>query len=279
MTNWGIGMCWSVMLRSGEDRWLIFELQTLGKRVGICFCTHTGSPHLASMSHSWGHTRAGWSSQGSALPSSRDISSLCSFHGDQRIPEALLTFFICKGVERWNGKCLFILVGPSWLTTLQPMLHTAQRHLVLIQVANKMMAQLRALIALRRKILPPIAATESEKVSVASRVQLFVIPWRVAHQAALPMGFFRQKYWIGQSFSSPGDLPYSGIELRSPALCADSLLAEPPGKPLGWPCPSCPSGTLPLDPDKPSPLAQTADSKVTSCAETSLFTFSKELSA
>ena len=31
---------------------------------------------------------------------------------------------------------------------------------------------------------------------------------------------------------SPGDLPDPGIELRSPALQADSLLSEPPGKPL-----------------------------------------------
>ena len=32
-------------------------------------------------------------------------------------------------------------------------------------------------------------------------------------------------------FTSPGDLPDPGIELRSPALQADSLLSEPPGKP------------------------------------------------
>ena len=31
----------------------------------------------------------------------------------------------------------------------------------------------------------------------------------------------------------PGDLPHPGIELRSLALEADSLLSEPPGKPLG----------------------------------------------
>ena len=31
--------------------------------------------------------------------------------------------------------------------------------------------------------------------------------------------------------SSPGDLPDPGIELGSPALQADSLPAEPPGKP------------------------------------------------
>ena len=32
---------------------------------------------------------------------------------------------------------------------------------------------------------------------------------------------------------SPGDLPYPEIEPRSPALQADSLPSEPPGKPLG----------------------------------------------
>ena len=30
-------------------------------------------------------------------------------------------------------------------------------------------------------------------------------------------------------FSSLGDLPHPGMELRSPALQADALLAEPPG--------------------------------------------------
>ena len=35
--------------------------------------------------------------------------------------------------------------------------------------------------------------------------------------------------WV--AFLSPGDLPNPGIEPRSPALQADSLPAEPPGKP------------------------------------------------
>jgi len=30
----------------------------------------------------------------------------------------------------------------------------------------------------------------------------------------------------------PGDLPHSGIELRSPPLQVDSLSSEPPGKPI-----------------------------------------------
>ena len=32
---------------------------------------------------------------------------------------------------------------------------------------------------------------------------------------------------------SPGDVPYPGIEPRSPALQVDSLLSEPPGK-VAW---------------------------------------------
>ena len=45
------------------------------------------------------------------------------------------------------------------------------------------------------------------------------------------MGFSRQEYWSGLPFPSPGDLPDPGIEPRSPALQADALTSEPPGKP------------------------------------------------
>ena len=54
-----------------------------------------------------------------------------------------------------------------------------------------------------------------------------VTPWTVAHQAPLSMGFSKQEYWSGLPFSSPGGLPDLGIELRSPALQADSLRTEP----------------------------------------------------
>ena len=43
-------------------------------------------------------------------------------------------------------------------------------------------------------------------------------------------GFSRPEYWSGQPFPSPGDLANPGIEPRSPALQADSLPVEPPGK-------------------------------------------------
>ena len=46
------------------------------------------------------------------------------------------------------------------------------------------------------------------------------------------MGFSRHEYWGGWSFPSPGNLPDPGIEPGSPALQADSLPSEPPGKPI-----------------------------------------------
>ena len=44
------------------------------------------------------------------------------------------------------------------------------------------------------------------------------------------MGFSRQEYWSGLPFPSPGDLPDPGVEPGSPALEADALTSEPPGK-------------------------------------------------
>ena len=52
------------------------------------------------------------------------------------------------------------------------------------------------------------------------------------HQAALSMEFVRQEYSSGLPFPSPGDLPDPGIKPGSPALQADPLPSEPPGKPF-----------------------------------------------
>ena len=68
-------------------------------------------------------------------------------------------------------------------------------------------------------------------MKLLSRVRLFASPWTVAYQAPRSMGFSREEYWSGLPFPSPGDLPDPGIEPRSPALQADSLPSEPPGKP------------------------------------------------
>ena len=66
-----------------------------------------------------------------------------------------------------------------------------------------------------------------------SHVQLFVIPWTVARQAPLSMGFFKQEYWSGLPFPPPVDLPDPWIESMSPstpALEGGFFTTEPPGK-------------------------------------------------
>ena len=45
------------------------------------------------------------------------------------------------------------------------------------------------------------------------------------------MRFPSQEHWSGKPFPSLGDVPDPGIELGSPALQANSLPSEPPGKP------------------------------------------------
>ena len=88
----------------------------------------------------------------------------------------------------------------------------------------------------------PLLAVQKFKTRVSvcvlsrSVVRLFAIPWTVAHQAPLSIGFSRQEYWRGLPFPSPGDLPNPGIELRtpesplSPALAGRVSTSEPPGK-------------------------------------------------
>ena len=60
-------------------------------------------------------------------------------------------------------------------------------------------------------------------------------PWTVAHQAPLSMAILQARIleWVAISFSR--DLPNPGIEPRSPALQAHSLLTELRGKPHSFP--------------------------------------------
>ena len=61
---------------------------------------------------------------------------------------------------------------------------------------------------------------------------VWVTPWTVTYQAPLSIGFYRQGYWSGLPFLSPGYLPNPGIKPGSPALQADTLPSEPAGKPM-----------------------------------------------
>ena len=75
-------------------------------------------------------------------------------------------------------------------------------------------------------------------VSRSAVANSFAIPWTVAHQVPLSMGFSRQEYWSGSPFPSPGDLPDPGIKPASPVL-ADTLSTTGPrkaaGYTVGWP--------------------------------------------
>ena len=60
------------------------------------------------------------------------------------------------------------------------------------------------------------------------------IPWTIARQASLSMGFSRQEYWSGLPCPSPGDHLNPGIKTTSPvspALQVLSLPTEPPKTP------------------------------------------------
>ena len=74
-------------------------------------------------------------------------------------------------------------------------------------------------------------AVKRREVKSLSHVQFFATPWTVAHQAPPSMEFSREEYCSGLPFPSPGDLPDPRIEPGSPAVQADALTSEPPGKP------------------------------------------------
>ena len=76
-----------------------------------------------------------------------------------------------------------------------------------------------------------------ECVCVLSHIWLFATPQTVAYHAPLSMEFFRQVYWNGVPFSTPGDLSTSlpGVEPASPvppALVDRFFTTAPPGKTL-----------------------------------------------
>ena len=77
-------------------------------------------------------------------------------------------------------------------------------------------------------------------------------PVDCSHEPPLSLGFPRQEYWSGLPSASPGDLPDPGMEPGSPALQADSLPSQPPGRPL---CPKWPpqSVAAPRDQGRGSP--------------------------
>ena len=68
------------------------------------------------------------------------------------------------------------------------------------------------------------------KVLVAQSCPTFCDPMDCGPPGSSVRGIFQARMLSDLPFPSPGDLPYSGIKPRSPALQADSLLPGPPGK-------------------------------------------------
>ena len=56
-------------------------------------------------------------------------------------------------------------------------------------------------------------------------------PWTVAYLVPLSIEILQARMLVWVAMPSSRDLPNLGIELRSPAMGADSLSSEPPGKP------------------------------------------------
>ena len=67
-------------------------------------------------------------------------------------------------------------------------------------------------------------------MATVSSILAWRIPWTVACQAPMSMGFPKREYWSGLPFHSPGDLPDPGIEPTSPVWAGRFFTTEPLGK-------------------------------------------------
>ena len=73
--------------------------------------------------------------------------------------------------------------------------------------------------------LSPSLSFQFSSVQSLSRVRLFAIPWTVAHQAPLSMGFSRQEYWSGLPLPSPTvileppRIKSLTVSIVSPSIC------------------------------------------------------------
>ena len=83
-----------------------------------------------------------------------------------------------------------------------------------------------SLLVLLVTILYHLPLKTISEIESCSFVSDSVTPWTVQS-----MEFSRPEYWSVYPFPSPGNLPNPRTEPGSPTLQADSLLAEPQGKP------------------------------------------------
>ena len=142
----------------------------------------------------------------------------------------------CKGVKEANEgrrhrSCLETLLVAQWLRLCLPLQGTQVPSLVGVLDSTCCTVQ-----TINKQIKHFFLKESIRVVSLVwwwwfNPVKTLATPWTVAHQATPSMGFPRQGYWSGWPFPFPGDLTHPGIKPRSPALQADSLPTEPPGRP------------------------------------------------
>ena len=85
-----------------------------------------------------------------------------------------------------------------------------------VQLSDPYMTPGKTIALTRRTFVGKVMSLLSNMLSrFFSWVQIFVIPWSVAHQFPLSMGFPRLEYCSGLPFPPPGDLPDPGKEPKS----------------------------------------------------------------
>ena len=84
-------------------------------------------------------------------------------------------------------------------------------------------------------MLPSTGVVFEVKMKIAQLHPTVFDPMDCSLPCSSVHGILQQEYWSGLPLSSPRDLPHPGFELMSPALQADSLLSEPPGKQVTYP--------------------------------------------
>ena len=148
---------------------------------------------------------------------------ICSQMGRKGMPHGMITWKTCGGNLRLRPKYPFL-----WVPV--PAMHSPCEALsthLLIHPRSPSLGWITS--------LPSLSSWRNQdsakgSVCVCARVVSCAnsaIPQTVAHQAPLSVGFPRQKHWSGLPRPPPGDLPDSGIAIRS-ASQADSLPKRKP---------------------------------------------------
>ena len=108
-------------------------------------------------------------------------------------------------LKHWAG------VYEAILTSNQPQLTKLEFCIVLLSTHYMLWMILHLIWSLACKTLhrtTPSSHHYGGSSLVAKSCPILATPWSVARQA--PLGFFRQEYWSGLPFPSPGDLPDPG---------------------------------------------------------------------